>query len=151
MRYALLAIVWLASGAPSAEPLRLVDLEGRRVALGPPAAGEAIVVHFWATWCPQCPDDLAALARAARACAGARVRVAAVDVGEDAETVRGFLSRQSLALPVLLDPKGRAWRRAAGRELPANLTWTAERSDLAFGPRDERAWAEHLAVLGCRS
>lgn len=150
MRAAALILATLALPAAAAEPLRFVDLEGRAVELVPPAESEAIVLHYWATWCPTCGPELAALAQAARACEGSEVRVLAVDVGEPAEQVRRFLAERPLALPVVLDPAGRTWRRAGGRELPANLVWTAREQQVSFGPSDEATWRARLAALGCR-
>jgi peroxiredoxin len=146
---AALLLASFASAGSDREPLRFVDLEGRAVVLGPPAEGEALVVHYWATWCPTCGPELAALAAAAGACEGTRVRVVAVDVGEPAARVRRFLAERSLALPVALDARGRTWRRAGGRELPANLVWTEHGRELSFGPSDEAAWRDRLAALGC--
>src|SRR5262249_14683481 len=42
---------------------------GESVALAP-REGRALVVHFWATWCPSCVDEVSGLARAAEGCAG---------------------------------------------------------------------------------
>jgi thiol-disulfide isomerase/thioredoxin len=146
----LLAAACLALGAGGEAPLRLTDLDGRPVELGPPAAGEKIVVHFWATWCPSCKEELAVLEEAAKACAGQPVQVVAVDVDEDAGTVRRFLGDRALGIPLLLDPTGHAWRRTAGRMLPVNLTWSAEDRAVSFGTRDARDWVKSLAALGCR-
>jgi hypothetical protein len=90
------------------------------------------------------------LEAAAGACRGSAVRVLAVDVGEPAELVRRYLAEHSLALPVALDPEGRTWRRAGGRELPANLVWTGRERRVSFGPSDEATWRARLAGLGCR-
>jgi peroxiredoxin len=154
VRAALLALaaLALAAGAAAAgdEPLRFVDLEGRALELPAPAESEALVVHYWATWCPTCGPELATIAEAARSCEGSGVRVLAVDVGEEPEVVRRFLAARALALPVALDPAGRTWRRAGGRELPANLLWTARERRLTFGPSDAAAWRARLAALGCR-
>jgi thiol-disulfide isomerase/thioredoxin len=106
-------------------------------------------VHYWATWCPSCAPELRVLADVARACAGSGVRVLAVDVGESAEEVRRYLAEHALDLPVALDPEGRTWRRAGGRELPANLVWTASERRVSFGPSDADAWRARLAALGC--
>jgi peroxiredoxin len=154
-RGAALALVALAAlGAPAAagaehEPLRFFDLDGAPVEVAPPAGDAAVVVHYWATWCPQCGPELAGLAAAAQACAGTAVRVLAVDVDEPAERVRAFLAEHGLALEPLLDPGGRSWRRTGGRELPVNLIWTARGRSHAFGPRDEATWRAELAALGC--
>jgi thiol-disulfide isomerase/thioredoxin len=149
VKNALLVAAWLALGAASDEPLQLVDLEGRRVALGPPAAGETIVVHFWTTWCPSCEEELAILDRAATRCAGSPARVAAVNVGEDAAGVRDWLARRDLRLPMLRDEDGRAWRSVRARGLPANVVWRGDERRLEVGPRDERSWSEALSAIGC--
>jgi len=99
VRAGLLGIVWLfvAFEARAADSLRLEDLEGTAVELAP-AAGGALVIHFWATWCPSCKHELGALDRAARGCDAARVAVVAVDVGEKPSTVREYLAESPLAL-----------------------------------------------------
>jgi thiol-disulfide isomerase/thioredoxin len=142
----LVAFAWAARAA--AEPLALVDLAGRPVALAP-APGAALVVHFWATWCPSCQQELGDLARAAAACREGAVEVVAVDVGEAPSAVAEFLAKRPLALRVLIDPKGRAWRAGGGREVPANLIWTAERQSWTLGPSSESQWRERLAAVGC--
>lgn len=149
---ALAALVALAAPAAARagdEPLRFRALDGAPVEVAPPAGEAAVVVHYWATWCPQCGPELAGLAAAAQACAGTAVRVLAVDVDEPAERVRAFLAEHGLALEPLLDPGGRGWRRSGGRELPANLIWTARGRRHTFGPRDEATWRAELATLGC--
>ena len=144
-----LALLGLCVGAAPPAPLELETLEGEPVALAP-ASERALVVHFWATWCPSCVDELPALAEARAACAGA-VEIAVVDVGEDAEEIRRFLSERGVALDSLRDPDARVWRASVGaRGLPANLVWTADgerRSEL--GPRTPQKWRELLGGLGC--
>ena len=139
-----------ATGAADA-PLELQSLDGAPAALGPPHDDAVLVVHFWASWCPSCLGELAALDEAALACAGTPVRVVAVNAGEDAETVAAFLARQPLRLSVLLDPKARAFRRLAGREMPVNAIWSAAERHIEPGPRDLAAWRARLAELGCRA
>jgi peroxiredoxin len=147
---ALALLLAALAGAPAAaEPLRFQDLDGRAVELTPPGDGEAIVLHWWATWCPTCGPELRAIEDAARACAGSGVRVLAVDVGEPALRVRRYAAEHALGLPIALDPSGSSWRRAGGRELPANLVWTAKDRQVSFGPSDAAAWRARLAALGC--
>jgi thiol-disulfide isomerase/thioredoxin len=137
----------VAAAARAAEPLALADLAGKPVALAP-ATGTAVVAHFWATWCPSCREELGVLARAARGC-GTNVEVVAIDVGEDAAAVSAYLAQQPLALRVLLDPTGRAWRGSGGRELPATLFWSGGERTWALGALSEAQWDERLAALGC--
>jgi len=147
----LLVLTTSANVAPGYEhgPLVLEDLDGAAVSLslGPDAAG--IVVHFWATWCPSCIEELAVLDRSARACPS-EVRVVAVNVAESPETIRAFLANRPVALTMLRDPTGDGWRRISGRELPVNLVWTQAGQKIESGARDARAWERLLAELGCR-
>jgi thiol-disulfide isomerase/thioredoxin len=140
------APLWLAAGGE--RPLSLLSFEGERVLLAPAPDQDALLVHFWATWCPECVDELPALERAARACEGARVRVAVVNVAESPGEIARFREAHGLALPTLRDPDGRVWRGFA-RGLPANLVWTREGRRVELGPRDEAAWERTLAELGC--
>jgi thiol-disulfide isomerase/thioredoxin len=139
---------WLVGAAPPA-PLELETLEGAPVLLAP-SPGRPLLVHFWATWCPSCAEELPALARASVACAGT-LEVALVDVDEDAGEIRRFLAERGVALDSLRDPGGKVWRKRVGaRGLPANLVFSADgesRSEL--GPRSPEQWRSLFAALGC--
>lgn len=142
----LLALASLGAG----ETLEFVSLQGRPVAVSRPAGQGALVVHFWATWCPSCTEELPVLARAAAACAPEQVRVVTVNVGEEVEVIERYLSEHELALEVLSDPRADVWRRLSGDGLPLNLTWTHAESRVAVGPRTREEWVSALAELGCR-
>jgi thiol-disulfide isomerase/thioredoxin len=145
---ALLACAPLLLAAGGEEPLPFQTLEGERVQLAPAPGGEALLVHFWATWCPECGEELPLLERAAAACAGAPLRLAMVNVADSPEEIARFRERHGLRMPVLRDPDGSVWRRFA-RGLPANLTWTREGRRAELGARDAAAWERALADLGC--
>jgi thiol-disulfide isomerase/thioredoxin len=114
-----------------------------------PREGRALVVHFFATWCPSCAEELPELARAATACADT-LEIALVDVDEEPDAVRGFLAAHGLALPTLRDPGGRAWRASVGgRGLPANLIWTEGQRRSDVGPKEPGKWRALFAELGC--
>src|SRR5262245_40423773 len=142
----LAAIAFVGAGPPG--PLEVETLAGEPVAPAP-RAGRALVVHFFATWCPSCAEELPELARASSACAGA-FEIALVDVNEDAGAVRRFLGDHGVALPALRDPGGRAWRASVGgRGLPANLIWKGDQRRSDVGPRTPEQWRELFAELGC--
>ena len=152
MRAGLLGILWLfvALEARAVDSLLVEDIEGSTVELAP-AAGGALVIHFWATWCPSCNHERGALDRAARGCDAARVAVLAVDVGEEPATVREYLAESPLALRVLLDRGGKTWRKGGGREMPANWIWTPTSRSWTFGPSSEAEWRARFTALGCAS
>ena len=150
--WAALLVSLAALAAADAPRLSFVDLDDAPVELAAPKGREALVVHFWATWCPDCVKELAGLGRAARACAGTPVRLVVVDVGDGRGEVRDFLAAHPLDLRALRDPHGAVWRQAVGGGgLPANLVWTESGPRATVGPRGEDDWRLELARLGCAS
>ena len=65
--------------------------------------GRVVLLEFWATWCPHCRSDQAAVNDIARRFSGEGLVVLAVDVGEPEKTVRKFLQAHPSACPVALD------------------------------------------------
>lgn len=147
-----LALAAAAGAGTEPGPLALSDLDGSPVelALGPNDA--ALVVHFWATWCPSCVGELPVLDAAVRACP-TPVLVVAVNVAEGPETIRSFLAGlpgpHPLALRQLRDATGDVWRRVSGHGLPVNLVWTRTGARVEPGPRDAASWTRLLEALGC--
>lgn len=144
---ALLAFACVASRARAGEPIVVTGRDGAEQRLALQDGEAALIVHFWASWCPDCAHELPALARVAAGCAGA-VQVAAVNIGESTEAAEAFLARHGVALPLLRDPDGKLWRKFA-RGLPANLIRTRESDRVVTGPYSESAWGQELRALGC--
>jgi thiol-disulfide isomerase/thioredoxin len=140
--------VFLVAASPHA-PLPLSTLDGAPLEVSLAAGERALVLHFRATWCPECIEELPALDRIAARCAGSGVRVLFVNVGEAAEDVRRFAAEHAIRGEIVRDPKGVLWRRHAPAGLPANLTWTADDLRAEAGPRSAAAWTRALAALGC--
>ncbi len=111
----------------------------------------ALIVHFWATWCASCAEELPLLGRLAASFAREGVRIAIVAAGEEASVVQDYLTAHALALPVLLDPRGGAWRKAGGVGLPLNLVRTKHGDRLLAGPRSASDWESLRESLHCGS
>lgn len=148
MRYSALLLVLLTSLAWGDDRTTLVGPDGGDVELQP-AEGQLLILHFWATWCPRCAEDIHRLQNAAAGCRAESVRVVLVNVGEDDEAIREFTRKHDVRLPVLRDPEGRLWRQTDGRGLPANLFWSNAGRRTELGPKTEKQWGSVLVSHGC--
>ena len=79
----------------------LPDAAGATIALES-ARGHVVLVHFFATWCEPCRDELPALNRLATRSNGT-VKVLAIAVADADRSVQRFLETTPLGFPVLLD------------------------------------------------
>lgn len=147
----LTGLLALGGAAADDDALRVEDAAGAPVELALGADETALVVHFWASWCPECSDELPFLERIMRDCSKENgIRVVAVNVAEPSDDARRFLERHGSALPLLRDPEGRVWRRFA-RGLPANLIWTRAGRRSEVGGKAPSEWESLLSNLGCHS
>lgn len=89
---------WSGDVPPS---FTLPDTSGSPLSLDR-ARGGIVLVHFFATWCEPCREELPALNRLT-ARAGGAVKVVAISVAEVDLRVRRFLETMPLNFPVLLD------------------------------------------------
>jgi peroxiredoxin len=84
------------------------------------ARGHVVLVHFFATWCEPCREELPALNRLA-ARAGGNVTVLAIAVADADQRVQRFFATTPVDFPVLLDRDravAKAWQVAT---LPATF------------------------------
>jgi peroxiredoxin len=90
----------------------LPDLNGVDIALRSQHS-PVVLVHFFATWCEPCREELPALRRLVARSVDVGVTVLAVSVGEVDERVRRFFETLPVNFPVLLDRDraiARAWQ-----------------------------------------
>jgi thiol-disulfide isomerase/thioredoxin len=72
-----------------------------------------VLVHFFATWCEPCREELSSLSRLLERQGGERSSILAINVAEVPARVRRFLDAAPVNFPVLLDAD-RAVTRAWG-------------------------------------
>ncbi|HVK92508.1 MAG TPA: TlpA disulfide reductase family protein [Mycoplana sp.] len=110
--------------------MELDSLDGKRISLED-YRGQAVIVHFFATWCEPCVGELKSLEMAARR-HGKRLAILAVDVGEVDARVRSFFRMYPVSFPVLLDRDRtitKAWQVVA---LPTSFVLEPELSPVLF-------------------
>ncbi len=77
--------------------------------------GKVTIVHFWATWCPPCREEMPALEKYYEAHHGEGLEVVAVSVEDDADKAKVIEFAKSFSFPVAMqsasqvDGFGRIW------------------------------------------
>jgi peroxiredoxin len=109
---------WQHSGVASgpAPALSGTLLDGKPVTLKS-FAGQPVLVHFWATWCPICRAEQGSIDDLARSIP---VITVAMQSGERNE-VAEYLRKEALSFPVLNDPDAAIAKLWGVRAVPASF------------------------------
>jgi cytochrome c biogenesis protein CcmG, thiol:disulfide interchange protein DsbE len=122
--------------APSFE---LEDSSGRSVKLEE-LRGNVVLVHFWASWCPPCLDELPAFIDLANDFKGRAVRLVAVTLDEKWEDAQKILSSKSLPPNALslMDQEGKTADQFGSFQFPESYLLTPDLEIVAkwVGPQD---------------
>lgn len=133
MRYLLLcfAFLFLTAEAPSpwsidelvgkkAPEVTLKDMNEKTVSLSS-LKGNAVLINFWATWCPPCRDEMPSLNRLYREYRNKGLIVVAVSTDRSASPVKDFLGKNPVDFPVLMDSNSKAAKQFKVFSLPTTL------------------------------
>ncbi len=106
--------------AAGPRPVTLRDGSVRDLSRPP---GKLLVVHFWATWCPPCVEELPGLTEWAKSVKDdPAVEILAVSVDTDWKAVDAFLKKiNAAALSVALDPERKTAKAFGTEKFPE--TW----------------------------
>jgi len=146
------ALLLALTGAPvvaAGLPVTLTDPDtGARVRLE--AGPEALHVVFFATWCPQCIEELDALAEleARWSASGYRLVLVAVRNRQTAERLARFVTEERPPGRLLFDADGSAKASLRVSELPAHLLFDSSGNEkLRTAHYDARIGEEVAAML----
>jgi peroxiredoxin len=131
-----------------APEFRLSTPDGKQVSLSD-HRGKVVMVHFWATWCPPCAEELPTLAKLHHDLTGNDFEMLAVSVDEGGTAaVIAFMQKNRLDIPVLLDPERSIANLYGTYKFPE--TYIVDRQGVVryklIGPRDWRD-PEALTVI----
>ncbi|GJQ57796.1 MAG: hypothetical protein D8M57_03490 [Candidatus Scalindua sp. AMX11] len=99
-------------------PFSLTDIEGSQFSLNN-TKDKAVIIHFWATWCEPCRDELPTLEAAWKKLQGSDLQVIGIVSEKDSiGAVRDFVSKQRLTFPILVDSQGKTYESYLVKALP---------------------------------
>jgi thiol-disulfide isomerase/thioredoxin len=139
------------SSAVPALGFNLNNLDGEDIALSD-HLGKAVMVNFWATWCPPCRNEMPIIQDFAAAHTDELV-VLAINAGEENPEVENFVNSHNLdAINFLLDPTNSVSDLYRVPGLPTSLFIDAEGllQGVHIGELNEAYLAEYLAEIGVK-
>ena len=129
--FAALAALLLAAGCGeptpqlrAGEPPPAFDLQrlgAEAVAFPAQTAGQVVAIRFWADWCPFCESEMTQLEPVYRKYRDRGLRILAVNVRQDPDTARRFVSKLGISYETLLDSDGRVARTYGVLGLPTTF------------------------------
>jgi peroxiredoxin len=127
---AVVGVVFVRSLAPPASPsgslaflsaapnLMIADRSGQTIDLSK-AKGKLVIIHFWATWCPPCVEEVPALSRFWEQYQGRDdIALYAISVDKDWKTIDQFNAKNPNKLPLYIDPKETTAKRFGTSQYP---------------------------------
>ena len=133
-----------------APALRALDLQGKTWQLAD-LRGRAVLLNFWATWCPPCRAEMPSLQQLAEIYGPEQLLVLALNVGEGPRRITQYLQSSGLNLTVLLDPQSEAAKAWGANVLPTTILIDAEgrprqrvRGEVDWSGREAAALVEPL-------
>jgi peroxiredoxin len=86
-----------------APDFRLKNINGNVTTSLSDYEGQAVIIFFWATWCPYCKAEMPAMQMVYDAYKDKGLTVLAVDVGENASLGGSYRDAHALTFPILND------------------------------------------------
>ncbi|MGH9317704.1 MAG: TlpA family protein disulfide reductase [Thermoanaerobaculia bacterium] len=122
--------IWIRSLVPPESPsgslaflsaaseLPIFDRSGQKIDLSK-EKGRLLIIHFWATWCPPCVEEIPALSRFWDKYRGrSDIGLYAVSVDKDWKTIDAFSSKNPNRLPIYRDPNSGTSQRFGSTQYP---------------------------------
>ncbi len=98
----------------------LNDIDGEKVELNS-LKGQWVFLHFWASWCRPCREEMPAIQRLADKMKGEKFKIIMINTAEDEDTVFEFLGSINVELNSLLDLDGQVTEVWKPRGLPTSF------------------------------
>jgi thiol-disulfide isomerase/thioredoxin len=116
--------------------LVLTTLDGRQLSLRE-LEGQAVVINFWASWCPPCRAEMPSLQSYFQQNQDKGVLVVAINAGESQAQVEQFVNEFGLTLDIVLDPNMQVMAEFDVGSLPTSI----------FIDRDGNIRGRHMGLI----
>ena len=83
----------------------LKDMDGKVYTLSQ-YRGNAVIINFWTTWCPPCAYEMPALNRAFKKTRKMKIKIFAINIGQDEDAIFSFLGKFPVDFPLIMDKQG---------------------------------------------
>lgn len=94
-------------GTAQMPDIKLHDLQGNAIDVLAEHAGKALLINFWATWCPHCVEEIPSMNRALAQLDQDRFAMISISYKDTAEIMRQFTRKIQVDFPILMDYEGR--------------------------------------------
>ena len=140
--------VIIALGQAPAEDFSLPDISGEIISLSD-YQGKAVLINFWATWCPPCLTEMPLFQAYADKYPESLI-VIAVNAGEGEESVRAFVEHYGYDMVFLVDVETTVSKLYQVRGLPTSLFIDPDGQLVAthIGKLDESLLSTYLQKIG---
>lgn len=103
------------------------DTDGNEVDIGSEFGG-VIVVLSWASWCPQCVQDISMLDEVAKEFQNQPVTFLAINRAEDTDTAKRFLGTFTTPsfVKIIIDPSDHFYSRSQGYAMPETTVYSKD-------------------------
>ena len=98
----------------------LQDIDGETFTLNK-SKGQWIFLHFWASWCGPCREEMPAIQRLADKIQGDKFNIVMINTAEDEDTIFEFLAAIDVDLNSLMDADGQVTEVWKPRGLPTTF------------------------------
>ncbi len=107
--------------------------------------GNPVIVHFWASWCPSCREEMPSMNRAWKKVRSEGIAMIAINVGEDKESIKSFTQATPVDFPILLDTDSKTSEAWPVRGLPMTFVLDPE-GKLVFRAIGSREWDDDMLL-----
>ncbi|MDX1795664.1 MAG: TlpA disulfide reductase family protein [Hydrogenovibrio sp.] len=86
--------------------IRLKSVDGKVIDIQKDYAGKALLINFWATWCPHCVEEIPSMNRALKQLDSDRFAMVSISYRDTQAILKKFTQKIQVDFPILMDLDG---------------------------------------------